>query len=244
MATGETMQPNKVVSEEEWLAARKALLVKEKALSKARDRLNADRRDLPWTKVEKNYVFDGRNGKETLADLFAGRSQLIVYHFMFAPGVPGWPSAGCPMCSFLSDHIDGTLPHLEHHDVSLVVVSQASRANLEPYRTRMGWHFKWLSSDGNDFGRDYRVSFTKEDIASGNTMYNYEIGGKTHEGEAPGISLFFKDERGDIFHTYSSYARGGDLLIGTYNYLDLTAKGRNEKDEHKGWVRRHDEYER
>jgi predicted dithiol-disulfide oxidoreductase (DUF899 family) len=236
------MQSHRIVSEEEWLAARTELLAKEKALTKDRDRLSAERRELPWVKVEKTYVFDGANGKETLADLFTGRSQLIVYHFMFAPGVPGWPSAGCPMCSFLSDHIDSTLPHLEHHDVSLVVVSQAPWANLEPYRKRMDWHFKWFSSDGNDFGRDYRVSFTKEDIASGNTMYNYEAGGKTLEGEAPGISVFFKDERGDIFHTYSSYARGGDLLIGTYNYLDLTPRGRNEKDEHKGWVRRHDEY--
>lgn len=236
------MQPSRIVSEEEWLAARKALLIKEKALSKARDRLNAERRDLPWVKVEKNYLFDGPVGKVTLADLFAGRSQLIVYHFMFGPSVPGWPTAGCPMCSFLADHIDGTLPHLEHHDVSLVVVSQAPQVNLESYRQRMGWRFKWLSSDGNGFGRDYRVSFTKQDIESGNTMYNYEIGGKTHEGEAPGISVFFKDEHNYIFHTYSSYARGGDLLIGTYNYLDLTPKGRNEKGDQKGWVRRHDEY--
>jgi predicted dithiol-disulfide oxidoreductase (DUF899 family) len=238
------LQPHKIVSEEEWLAARKLLLVHEKALSKARDRLNTQRRELPWVKVEKSYVFAGPHGEETLADLFAGRSQLVVYHFMFARGVPGWPSAGCPMCSFLSDHIDATLPHLEHHDVSLVAVSRAPQVNLEPYRKRMGWHFKWVSSDGNDFGRDYRVSFTKEDIASGDTMYNYEIGRKTHEGEAPGISVFFKDDRGDIFHTYSSYARGGDLLIGAYNYLDLTPEGRNEKDEHKGWVRRHDEYGR
>jgi predicted dithiol-disulfide oxidoreductase (DUF899 family) len=238
------MQSHRIVSEEEWLAARTELLAKEKAFTKDRDRLSAERRELPWVKVEKTYVFDGANGKETLADLFTGRSQLIVYHFMFAPGVPGWPSAGCPMCSFLSDHIDSTLPHLEHHDVSLVVVSQAPRANLERYRKRMDWQFKWFSSDGNDFGRDYRVSFTKEDIASGNAMYNYEAGGKTHEGEAPGVSVFFKDKCGVIFHTYSSYARGGDLLIGTYNYLDLTPKGRNEKDEYKGWVRRHDEYGR
>jgi len=238
------MQPHKIVSEEEWVAARKVLLVSEKALSKDRDRLNAERRDLPWVKVAKKYVFDGPNGKETLADLFAGRSQFIVYHFMFAPGVPGWPAAGCPMCSFLSDHIDGTLPHLEHHDVSLVVVSYAPRVAFEPYRKRMDWRFKWVSSDGSDFNRDYRVSFTKEDIANGNTMYNYEIGGKTHEGEAPGISVFYRDEHGDIFHTYSSYARGGDLLIGAYNYLDLTPKGRDEEGELKGWVRRHDEYER
>jgi predicted dithiol-disulfide oxidoreductase (DUF899 family) len=238
------MQPHRIVSEHEWLAARTALLAKEKAFTKARDRLSAERRELPRVKVEKNYVFDGPNGKVTLADLFAGRSQLIVYHFMFAPGVPGWPSAGCPMCSFLSDHIDGALPHLEHHDVSLVAVSRAPRASFEPYRKRMGWHFEWVSSNDSDFNRDYHVSFTKEDIADGNTMYNYEAGGKTHDGEAPGISVFYKeDDRGDIFHTYSSYARGGDLLIGTYNYLDLMPKGRNEEGELEGWVRRHDEYE-
>ena len=233
------MQTHKIVSEPEWLAARKDLLLQEKALSKARDRLNAARRDLPWVKFEKTYIFDGPNGKESLADLFAGRSQLIVYHFMFAPG----DKQGCPMCSFLSDHIDGTLPHLEHHDVSLVVVSRATRTEIEPYRKRMDWRFKWMSSNENDFNRDYHVSFTKDDIANGNTMYNYEIGGKTHEGEAPGISVFLKDED-NIFHTYSSYARGGDLLIGTYNYIDLTPKGRNEAGENSGWVRRHDEYQR
>jgi predicted dithiol-disulfide oxidoreductase (DUF899 family) len=238
------VEPHRIVSEQEWLTARIALLEKEKAFTKDRDRLSAERRELPWVKVEKNYVFDGPNGKETLADLFAGRSQLIIYHFMFAPGVSGWPSAGCPMCSFLSDHIDGALPHLEHHDVSLVVVSRAPRTSFEPYRERMDWHFKWVSSNDNDFNRDYHVSFTMEDIADGNTMYNYEAGGKTHDGEAPGISVFYKDEHGDIFHTYSSYARGGDLLIGTYNYLDLMPKGRNEEGKLKDWVRRHDEYER
>lgn len=243
-AVEQTIANHKIVSEQEWLAARKVLLAKEKAFTHERDRLSAQRRELPWVKVEKDYVFDGPNGKETLADLFAGRSQLIIYHFMFAPGVPGWPTAGCPMCSFLSDHIDGALPHLEHHDVSLVVVSHAARAALEPYRERMGWHFKWVSSNGSDFNRDYHVSFTKQDIADGHTMYNYEAGGKTHDGEAPGISVFYKDECGDIFHTYSSYARGGDLLIGAYNYLDLMPKGRNEAGELKGWVRRHDEYER
>jgi predicted dithiol-disulfide oxidoreductase (DUF899 family) len=217
------MQSHKIVSEPEWLVARKELLVQEKALSKARDRLNEARRDLPWVKVGKPYVFDGLNGKESLADLFAGRSQLIVYHFMFAPG----DKQGCPMCSFLSDHFDGTLRHLENHDVSLVVVSRAPRAEIEPYRKRMGWSFKWVSSNATDFNRDYHVSFTKDDIANGNTTYNYEIDGKTHDGEAPGISVFLMDE-GDIFHTYSSYARGGDLLIGAYNYLDLTPRGRNE----------------
>jgi predicted dithiol-disulfide oxidoreductase (DUF899 family) len=233
------MRPHKIVSEQEWITARRDLLAKEKAFSKERDRLSAERRELPWTKVETNYVFDGPNGKETLADLFAGRSQLIVYHFMFGPGA----KQGCVMCSFLSDHIDAVLPHLEHHDVSLVVVSLAPRAEFEPYRSRMGWHFKWVSSNGNEFKRDYHTSFTKEDIATGNTMYNYEPHGKTVEGEAHGISVFYKSEHGEIFHTYSSYARGGDLLIGAYNYLDLTPKGRNEDSERKGWVRRHDEYE-
>jgi predicted dithiol-disulfide oxidoreductase (DUF899 family) len=233
------MQPHKIVSEQEWIVARKALLVKEKAFTKERDRLSSERRALPWVKLEKNYVFDGPIGKETLADLFAGRSQLIVYHFMFGPGA----KEGCVMCSFLSDHIDGALPHLEHHDVSLVVVSRAPRAEFEPYRKRMDWNFKWVSSNGSEFNRDYHVSFTKEDIANGNKMYNYKADGKTAEGEAPGISVFYK-ERGDIFHTYSSYARGGDLLIGAYNYLDLMPKGRNEESELRGWVHRHDEYER
>jgi predicted dithiol-disulfide oxidoreductase (DUF899 family) len=234
------MQPHKIVSEQEWLAARKALLAKEKAFTKERDRLSVERRALPWVRVEKNYLFDGPNGKETLADLFAGRSQLAVYHFMFGPGA----KQGCRMCSFLSDHIDGALPHLEHHDVSLVVVSRAPQMEFEPYRKRMDWHFKWVSSNGSDFNRDYHVSFTKEDIADGNTMYNYKGDGKTTEGEAHGISVFYKDEGGDIFHTYSSYARGGDLLIGAYNYLDLMPKGRNEESELAGWVCRHDEYER
>jgi len=234
------MLPHKVVTEQEWIAARKALLAKEKTFIHARDALSAERRELPWVKVEKNYMFDGPNGKQTLADLFAGRSQLIVYHFMFGPGA----KQGCPMCSFLSDHIDGAIPHLEHHDVSLVVVSRAPWAELEPYGKRMGWRFRWVSSNGSDFNRDYHVSFTQEDIADGNRMYNYEADGMTTAGEAPGISVFYNDERGDIFHTYSSYARGGDLLIGTYNYLDLTPKGRNEEGELKGWVRRHDEYER
>ena len=234
------MQPHKIVSEQEWIAASKALLAKEKAFTHERDRLSAERRDLPWVKVEKNYVFDGRDGEETLGDLFGGRSQLIVYHFMFGPG----DKQGCVMCSFLSDHIDGARPHLEHHDVSLVVVSRAPLAEFEPYRKHMGWHFKWVSAYRCSFNSDYHVSFTKADTAEGDTTYNYELRKEQSEGEAPGISVFTKDERGDIFHTYSSYARGGDLLIGAYNYLDLTPKGRNEGSEQKGWVRRHDEYER
>ena len=234
------MQPHKIVSEQEWITASKSLLAKEKAFTHERDRLSAARRDLPWVKVEKNYVFDGPDGKETLGDLFAGRSQLIIYHFMFGPG----DKQGCRMCSFLSDHIDGVLPHLEHHDVSLVVVSRAPRMEFEPYHKRMEWNFKWVSSSESSFNSDYHVSFTKTDVAKGGTTYNYKLREEQTEGDAPGISGFAKDERGGIFHTYSSYARGGDLLIGTYNYLDLTPKGRNEEKDLAGWVRRHDEYER
>jgi predicted dithiol-disulfide oxidoreductase (DUF899 family) len=229
-------RPN-VVSEAEWVVARKELQKKEKEFTHQRDALSAERRKLPWVKIDKEYVFDGPNGKETLADLFDGRSQLIVYHFMFGPD---WEE-GCPSCSFLCDHIDGTLAHLEHHDVTLLAISRAPLSKLDAYKKRMGWRFKWVSSFGSDFNFDYHVSFTEKEIAKGKIYYNYEM---TEGGEEqPGISVFYKDESDAIFHTYSSYARGGDLLIGTYNYLDLTPKGRNEKDEHKGWVRRHDEYE-
>ena len=228
----------KVVSEAEWVVARKELLKKEKEFTRERDALSAERRKLPWVKIDKEYVFDGPNGKETLADLFDGRSQLIVYHFMFGPD---WEE-GCPNCSFLCDHIDGTLAHLEHHDVTLLVISRAPMSHLEAYKKRMGWQFKWVSSFGNDFNFDYHVSFTEKEIAKGKIYYNYEM---TEGGEEqPGISVFYKDESGDIFHTYSSYARGGDLLIGTYNFLDLTPLGRQEeKGEGMDWVRRHDRYD-
>jgi predicted dithiol-disulfide oxidoreductase (DUF899 family) len=227
----------KVVSEAEWVTARKELLKKEKEFTRERDALSAERRKLPWVKIDKEYVFDGPNGRETLADLFDGRSQLIVYHFMFGPD---WEE-GCPNCSFLCDHIDGTLAHLEHHDVTLLAISRAPLSQLEAYKKRMGWQFKWVSSFGSDFNFDYHVSFTEKEIAQGEIYYNYEM---TEGGEEqPGISVFYKDESGDIFHTYSSYARGGDLLIGTYNFLDLTPLGRREaKGEGMDWVRRHDRY--
>ena len=232
------MNRPKVVSEAEWVVARKELLKKEKEFTHQRDALSAERRKLPWVKIDKEYVFDGPNGKETLADLFDGRSQLIVYHFMFGPD---WKE-GCPSCSFLCDHIDGTLAHLEHHDVTLLAISRAPLSKLEAYKKRMGWRFKWVSSFGSDFNFDYHVSFTEKEIAKGKIYYNYEM---TEGGEEqPGISVFYKDESGDIFHTYSSYARGGDLLIGTYNYLDLTPLGRREKKgEGMDWVRRHDRYD-
>jgi len=228
----------KVVSEAEWVVARKELLKKEKEFTQQRDSLSAERRKLPWVKIDKEYVFDGPKGKETLADLFDGRSQLIVYHFMFGPD---WEE-GCPSCSFLCDHIDGTLAHLEHHDVTLLAISRAPLSHLEAYKKRMGWQFKWVSSFGSDFNFDYHVSFTEKEIAKGKIYYNYEM---TEGGEEqPGISVFYKDESGDIFHTYSSYARGGDLLIGTYNFLDLTPLGRGEeKGEGMDWVRRHDRYD-
>jgi predicted dithiol-disulfide oxidoreductase (DUF899 family) len=226
------------VSGKIWLAQRKKLLKKEKTFTHHRDELRRQRRGLPWVKVEKPYMFDTRGGKKTLADLFDGRSQLIIYHFMFGPG---WKE-GCKACSFLVDHIDGALIHLEHHDVSLVVVSRASLREIAPFKKRMGWRFRWISSFGSDFNFDYHVSFTKKEIAKGKIYYNYEM---TEGGEEqPGVSVFYKDKSGEIFHTYSSYGRGGDLLIGTYNYLDLAPLGRQEgKGQGMDWVRLHDKYD-
>jgi predicted dithiol-disulfide oxidoreductase (DUF899 family) len=233
------MQHN-VVSQSEWLKARKALLAKEKEFTKARDALSAARRDLPWTLIENNYVFDGPNGKETLSDLFGGKSQLMIYHFMLGPG---WVQ-GCPSCSFLADHFDGAAIHLAQRDVSLVVVSRALLAEIEAYKKRMGWKFKWVSSFGNDFNRDFHVSFTTEEKTRGKVEYNYKLTEFPSE-EAPGLSAFIKGEGGDVLHTYSSYARGLDLLVGTYNFLDMAPKGRDEGalPWTMAWVRRHDEYE-
>ena len=240
MATATSRQEGPIiVSQAEWLAARKELLSKEKQFSRQRDELSRQRRELPWEKVEKEYVFDGQNGKETLADLFAGRSQLIVYHFMFGPG---WEE-GCPSCSFLSDHIDGSVAHLAARDVRLVVVSRAPLAQIEAFKKRMGWRFKWVSSYGNDFNRDYHVSFTKEELAKGQMYYNYGMQQFPSE-EGPGTSVFYKDGAGKIFHTYSSYGRGLDMLIGAYNWLDIAPKGRDEEGLAftMAWVRHHDKY--
>jgi predicted dithiol-disulfide oxidoreductase (DUF899 family) len=233
------MQHN-VVSQSEWLKARKDLLAKEKEFTKTRDALSAARRNLPWTLIEKNYVFDGPNGKETLSDLFGGKSQLMIYHFMLGPG---WVQ-GCPSCSFLADHFDGAAIHLAQRDVSLVVVSRAPLAEIEAYKKRMGWKFKWVSSFGNDFNRDFHVSFTPEEKACGKVEYNYELTEFPSE-EAPGLSAFIKGEGGNVLHTYSSYARGLDMLVGTYNFLDMAPKGRDEDalPWTMAWVRRHDEYE-
>ena len=233
------MSTNPVVSHEEWLVARQALLEREKAFTRERDALSAARRELPWVKVDKAYVFDGPGGKETLADLFEGRSQLIVYHFMFGPE---WEQ-GCPSCSFLCDHIDGANLHLPHRDVTLLAVSRAPLAQIEAFKQRMGWRFKWVSSYGNDFNRDYHVSFTPDHMAKDEVYYNYRMG-EFPSDEAPGISVFYKDPAGDVFHTYSAYARGLDMLVGAYNYLDLVPKGRDEAalPWTMAWVRHHDRY--
>jgi predicted dithiol-disulfide oxidoreductase (DUF899 family) len=228
-----------VVSRSEWLVARKELLSREKEFTRQRDSLSAARRALPWVKIDKGYIFDGPDGKETLADLFHGRSQLIVYHFMLGPG---WEE-GCKACSYLGDHFDGANQHLPHRDVTLVVVSRAPRAELEAYQKRMGWHFKWVSSNASDFNFDYHVSFTKEEEANNKVSYNYTTGDFMMD-ELPGLSVFYKDENGDVFHTYSTYARGLDPLIGTYQLLDLVPKGRDENpDSTMDWLRRHDEYD-
>jgi predicted dithiol-disulfide oxidoreductase (DUF899 family) len=230
---------HKVVSSKEWLEARKAYLAKEKEFTRQRDELSRQRRELPWEKVEKNYVFDGPNGKQTLADLFDGRSQLIVYHFMLGPG---WKE-GCPLCSLLADHFDGSVVHLANRDVTLAVVSRATFPEIEAFKKRMGWRFKWLSSFRNDFNRDYHVSFTKDEMAEGKVYYNYGVRGFSSE-EGPGASVFYKDETGNIFHTYSSYARGLDILMGAYNFLDFAPKGRDEDGLAftMSWVRHHDRY--
>ena len=231
------MQNNPIVSRDDWLAARKALLAKEKAFTRARDRLNAERRALPSVKVEKTYVFDTPEGKKTLAQMFEGRSQLMVQHFMFGPG---W-GQGCDGCSFLSDHVDAARQHFEHNDLTFVAVSRAPLPELEAYKRRMGWDFAWVSSYGSDFNYDYHVSATPEQIAAGEAIYNYEISKDPCE-EMHGFSVFYKDSAGDVFHTYSCFARGGEELLGAFMFLDLTPKGRNEKTV-MDWVRRHDEYE-
>jgi len=235
------MEPHKIVSHDEWIAARKAYLVEEKAFSRARDALARKRRELPWERVDKRYVFDGPNGKESLADLFGGKSQLIVYHFMLGPG---W-EAGCPSCSYLADHFDGSVVHLAQRDASFVVISRAPVAEIEKFKKRMGWRFKWVSSFGSDFNADHQVSATAEEQAGGKVIYNYEFIDKFPSEERPGCSVFYKDAAGAVFHTYSTYGRGLDILIGTYNFLDLAPKGRDEEGLawSMAWVRHHDRYD-
>jgi predicted dithiol-disulfide oxidoreductase (DUF899 family) len=229
-----------IVSREAWLEARKALLAKEKAFTRQRDELSRERRALPWVKVEKPYVFDGPHGQESLSDLFAGRSQLIVYHFMYGPD---WEE-GCKSCSFWADNFERAIVHLNQRDVSMVAISKAPLSTLEAFKKRMGWSFRWVSSFHNDFNRDYHVSFTPEeqDDASA-AIYNYKPGG-FGSSEAPGLSVFAKDEAGSVFHTYSCYARGLDAVNGTYQLLDLVPKGRDEDTlpYPMVWVRHHDKY--
>lgn len=232
---------HRVVSRDDWLAARKALLAKEKELTRLRDRLNAERRALPWVKIHKPYVFEGPDGRETLADLFQGRSQLIVQHFMLGPG---W-TEGCVGCSFSADHVDCARMHFEHHDVSFAAVSRAPLPEIEAFKRRMGWRFEWVSSHASDFNYDFHVSFRPEEIARGKVYYNYETRDFQSE-ELSGTSVFYKDRNGDLFHTYSTYGRGDELLIGAYNFLDLTPKGRNEtgpRFDLTDWVRHHDRYD-
>ncbi|HSP07907.1 MAG TPA: thioredoxin family protein, partial [Acidobacteriota bacterium] len=224
LITGTGAKEHAVVPHSDWIAARKELLLKEKEFTRSRDALSRQRRDLPWEKVEKQYVFDGPNGKETLADLFGRKSQLIVYHFMFAPD---WDQ-GCPHCSFWADNFNDILVHLKQRDVAMVAISRAPLEKLEAFKKHMGWSFPWLSSLRNDFNYDYHVSFTPEDLKSGEAFYNYTKGQKAAT-DREGVSVFYKDESGAVYHTYSSYARGIDVLNTAYNYLDLAPKGRDEE---------------
>ncbi len=234
------MEQHPIVSQEEWLAARTDLLREEKEFTRLRDRLSAERRALPWVKLEKNYVFDGPGGTETLADLFGGRSQLIVKHFMLGPD---W-SEGCVGCSFELDHVDGILVHLAQQDISYVVVSRGPLAKIEAFRRRMGWNVKWVSSGASDFNYDFHVSFTPDEIARGEAYYNYGMR-KIGIDEMSGRSVFYKNDNGEIFHTYSSYGRGGEDYLGAYRLLDIVPNGRNERVNGNltDWVRHHDRYE-
>ena len=233
------METRKSVSREEWVRARKEFLVKEKELTRLRDELSQQRRELPWVRIEKNYVFETLHGRRTLAELFEDRRQLLVQHFMLGPG---WPQ-GCKSCSYMADHTDGMTVHLAHRDTTFVAISRAPLAEIERFRQRMGWQFTWVSSNSSDFNYDFAVSFTPEQKARKEIYYNY---GKQDFGaeEMPGISVFYKDDAGDVFHTYSAYGRGVEAMMGTYNLLDLTPKGRDEESGRgMAWVRHHDRYE-
>jgi predicted dithiol-disulfide oxidoreductase (DUF899 family) len=237
----QTIKLNRIVSQEEWLETRKQFLLKEKEITRLTDEVNEERRRLPWVKIDKPYVFDTPNGKQTLADLFDGRTQLIIKHFMFGPG---WKE-GCVGCSFGSDHIDGANLHLAHHDVSLAAVSRAPLEEIEAFKRRMGWNFKWVSSFNNDFNFDFHVSFNKADLEKGKVFYNYKMRYLQSE-EMSGLSVFYKDEEENIYHTYSTFARGDEKTVGTYMYLDITPRGRNETGPNfdlTDWVRHHDRYD-
>ncbi|WP_368904377.1 DUF899 domain-containing protein [Taklimakanibacter lacteus] len=235
------MSEHEIVSREQWTIARKAFLTKEKEFTRMRDRLSAERRELPWVRIEKNYGFDTPAGRKSLGDLFQGNSQLIVKHFMLAPG----QEEGCVGCSFEVDHVEGALTHLRHHDIAFVAVARAPIGEIEAYRRRMGWEFPFVSSFGSDFNYDFNVSFTPQQMADGETTYNYE---QTEVGieDLSGISVFYKDNNGEIFHTYSTFGRGGEEILGSYMFLDMTPKGRNEHGPNfnlTDWVRLHDRYD-
>lgn len=229
-----------VVSDERWLARRRQLLEREKELTHLHDQVARERRALPWRRIDRNYVFDTPQGKRTLAELFEGRRQLMVQHFMLGPG---WEQ-GCPSCSFMADHTDGMRIHLAHRDITFVAISRAPLPEIERFRRRMGWQFPWASSYGSDFNRDFAVSFTPEELARGAVDYNYGKVAFPAE-EAPGISVFCKDDAGDVFHTYSTFGRGVEVMMGAYQLMDLTPKGRDERDVpyKMEWVRHHDRYE-
>lgn len=229
-----------IVSRSEWLSARLELLKEERELTHLRDRLSQRRRELPRTRIDKDYVFETESGKATLADLFQGRNELIVYHFMFGPG---WEE-GCKGCSFVSDTVDGMLPHLNARNVTYVAISRAPLAEILPFKKRMGWQFPWVSSQGTSFNRDFGVTFSEEELSSGRLVYNYGTSPFPPMEEAPGLSVFQRDADGGILHTYSTYSRGLDILINTYNYLDLTPKGRDEGglEMPMSWLRHHDSY--
>jgi predicted dithiol-disulfide oxidoreductase (DUF899 family) len=228
---------HQIVPHEQWLEARKAFLAQEKAFTRERDRLSQARRDLPWERVDKDYVFDGPAGKQTLAQLFGSSSQLVVYHFMYDPE---WDE-GCKSCSFWADNFNGIPVHLRARDTAFVAVSRAPLFKLEAYRKRMGWSFPWLSSSDTDFNRDFGVEFTEEEVERKGAAYNYTVQ-DPFDTQREGVSVFYKDESGAVYHTYSAYARGIDLLNGAYNYIDLTPKGRDEGEGNMAWLRRHDEY--
>jgi predicted dithiol-disulfide oxidoreductase (DUF899 family) len=240
MATTIESKQHTVVSHEAWIAARKEFLKKEKEFTRQRDEISRLRRELPWEKVEKRYEFAGPSGKLSLADIFGKRSQLIVYHFMLGPG---WKE-GCPSCSYLADHFDGMTVHLANRDVTLAVISHAPIAEIETFKKRMGWKFNWCSSYGSDFNYDYQVSQSPAEESEKQVYYNFEMM-EFPATERPGLSVFSKDASGQVFHTYSSYARGLDMFIGTYHFLDTVRKGRDEADlKHSmAWVRHHDKYD-
>ena len=232
------MTTHPVVSPSKWITARKKLLAKEKEFTRLRDELSAQRRELPWVKVEKEYIFDGVDGKKSLSDLFNGKSQLMIYHFMLGPE---W-AEGCPSCSFWADNFNGIDIHLAHRDISFLSVSRANIQKIEAYKKRMGWGFKWVSSLNNDFNYDYGVSFTPKEKEANKITYNY-LNQPYFIDELAGVSVFVKDEQGEIYHTYSTYSRGLDILNGAYNYIDLSPKGRNEEEGIMNWLHRHDQYD-